>query len=47
MLNVATVGGGSATVGVGAADEFDAGHDARTGGVDGFEEKPGDRAGLG
>jgi hypothetical protein len=33
-------------VGVGAADEFDMGHDAGAGRAGGFQQKPGDRCGL-
>lgn len=47
MLGVATGGGGVAAVGVGAADEFDLGHDAGAGSGGGFEEEPGNGGRVG
>jgi len=41
VLSVAASGGGDAAVGVGASDEFDAGHDAGAYGAGGFEKQPG------
>ena len=47
MLGVAARGGCDASVGVGAANEVNALHDARAGSAGRFQEKPRDSSGIG